>query len=223
MRNVSEALGQAGLANDGIAERMCRHLMASKSVSTVNKYYGSFRRWQSFRSKGGHSALPAEPILIAVYLTELLDSGSSHHVISSAVYGIKWAHGTIGFPDPTNNAFIKNLNESAKRTTGRRVVKKDAVSSDTIVKFCDSYVDNDDLLITRDLCMITTAFAGFLRFDELSSIRCTNITIYEDYLKLDIQKSKTDQYRYGQEVLISRVLPRHAHILCCQDIWPKQV
>ena len=52
--------------------------------------------------------------------------------------------------------------------------------------------------------MITLAFAGFFRFNELSALRYTDITMSEDYFKVEIRKSKTDQYRSGKEVIIAK-------------------
>ena len=107
--NVSLALETAGVADDRIADRMCQHLMSSKSDSTVKKYFGNFKKWQDFCTRRGYTSLPAQPILIAVYLTELLDSGASHHAIGATIYSIKWAHEMNGLVDPTNNSFVKNL------------------------------------------------------------------------------------------------------------------
>lgn len=52
--------------------------------------------------------------------------------------------------------------------------------------------------------MILLCFAGFLRYDEISSLLCNNVKIYDEYLTLFIEKAKTDQYRNGNEVLISK-------------------
>ena len=52
--------------------------------------------------------------------------------------------------------------------------------------------------------MILISFAGFLRFDEMSNLKCCDIKFFQDYMSVDIKKSKTDQYRQGNEVLISR-------------------
>jgi integrase len=68
---------------------------------------------------------------------------------------------------------------------------------------CDKYKDSTDLADVRDLCMILISFAGFLRFDELSSLVCSDIDFKESYININIQKSKTDQYRQGDEILIS--------------------
>lgn len=68
---------------------------------------------------------------------------------------------------------------------------------------CDKYIDDSDLLIVRNLTMILFCFAGFLRFDEVSSLKFKDIHVYDEYIVLNIQKSKTDQYRQGNEVLIA--------------------
>ena len=52
--------------------------------------------------------------------------------------------------------------------------------------------------------MITLAFAGFLRYDELSNIECGDITFFPEYVCVLITKSKTDQYRDGNEIVISK-------------------
>ena len=72
------------------------------------------------------------------------------HTISSAVYSIKWAHDINGLEDPTNNVFVKNLLESAKRLRGRGTVKKDILSSEMIIELCDRFVDSTDLVTIRD-------------------------------------------------------------------------
>ena len=84
--------------------------------------------------------------------------------------------------------------------------KKDPVTSDIIIELCDSLRESQDLCTVRNLCMITLAYSGFLRFNELSNIRCKNLSLQDDYLKLNIPKSKTDQYRHGCEILISKGL-----------------
>ena len=49
-----------------------------------------------------------------------------------------------------------------------------------------------DLAIVRDLSMITLGYADFLRFDEISNIKCNEISFYVDYVRIVIAISKTD-------------------------------
>ena len=52
------------------------------------------------------------------------------------------------------------------------------------------------------MCLLS--FAGFLRYNELSSLRCKDITIHDSHIDIFIYKSKTDQYRDGNNVVIAR-------------------
>jgi hypothetical protein len=48
--------------------------------------------------------------------------------------------------------------------------KKDPVSIEMFLEHCNMNVGNNDLLVVRDLTMSLLSFAGFLRFDEVSSL-----------------------------------------------------
>lgn len=52
--------------------------------------------------------------------------------------------------------------------------------------------------------MILFSFAGFLRFDELISLRFNSVIVIKDLLVIFIRKSKTCQYCQGNEILISK-------------------
>lgn len=158
----------------------------------------------SYCDSNALAAKPALPIVAAMYITSLLDQGKSDNVILSAVYGIKWAHNINGLRDPTDNTIVKNLMETAKRIRSKPKQKKDVISTELLKSLCDSYDKCDDVIQLRDLCMITLAYAGFLRFSELSNLCCNDITFNSDHIVLNIRKSKTDIYRRGNEVLIAK-------------------
>ena len=50
--------------------------------------------------------------------------------------------------------------------------------------------------------MALLAFAGFLRFDELSSLKLKDVVSHAIYFELFIERSKTDQYGEGAVVPI---------------------
>lgn len=185
---------------------MCELLLNSKSDNTVKSYFYAFRRWEKFITEHGQDALPAQPVHVALYLTNLLNNGSTSHPVSNALYGIKWAHEVSGLPDPTINSFVTSIVEASKRTTTKTANKKDPVSAEILIELCTHFKDSDDLLIIRDLTMILLSFSGFLRYDEISSLRFKDVVIHDNYLILYINKSKTDQYRQGNEILISKGL-----------------
>lgn len=62
----------------------------------------------------------------------------------------------------------------------------------------------NDVLILRDLCFIVLCFVGFLRFEEAIALKCNNVSFNGSDISLYLEKSKTDQYRQGSEVVISK-------------------
>jgi integrase len=99
---------------------------------------------------------------------------------------------------------VKNLLEASKRLLTKPKTRKDIVTTDNLIMLCDKYIQSDDILVLRDLAMILIAFAGFLRFDELSSLRCNDVIFHDSHISIRIRKSKTDQYRHGDRIVISK-------------------
>ena len=64
------------------------------------------------------------------------------------------------------------------------------------------------MLRQRHHCLIFDwllfGFRGFLRCDDLLQLRSYDIKIAEEMMKVKIPRSKTDQLRHGDEVLIAR-------------------
>lgn len=77
------------------------------------------------------------------------------------------------------SSFVTYLQEAGKRIACPKKSKKDPVTTEMLI----------DLLI-RDLSMILLCFAGFLRYDEISSLLCNNVKIYDEYFTLFIEKAK---------------------------------
>lgn len=207
--NIERQLDRVGITDvesSILARTISSYLLQSKSDSTVKKYYSSFLKWKNFCESSGYQPLPAEPIHVVLYLSTLLDSPNdiSFHVISSVVYGIKWAHRLNALADPTENSLVVNMLEAAKRLRSKPTVKKDAIPSTLLVQLCNNFQDSSDLIVVRDLAMILLAFSGFLRFNELSALKCKDLSFRSEYMRIRISKSKTDQYRKGDEVLISK-------------------
>ena len=188
-----------------LAKQLPYYLLESRSDNTVKKYFAYFKKWKSFIGSRGETALPANPVHVALFVTHLLETGSSAAVISSHVYGIKWAHNLAGHADPTTHPFITSLMETAKRTHQPLKSRRDPVSGSEVRALCEKYKDSKDILVLRDLCMILLCFSGFLRFDEVSNLRCCDVTIEIGHLCLFISHSKTDQYRQGDSIVIAKL------------------
>ena len=106
----------------------------------------------------------------------------------------------------------ENFEERLQREVQQAVASSqkslmDVFSGQISSKFSNSLLLNQGSRIiksVKDLPMITLGYACFLRFDEMSNIKCNNFSFCADYVRIEITKSKTDQYRSGNEVLISK-------------------
>lgn len=207
-RSIDQAVKASGVTEGSSLYKHVSDLggriLQSRSDSTNTKYFGAFKRWERFISSHGFSALPASPIHIALYLNSLLANGSSFSVLSSAVYAIKWVHRTNGLSDPSTDSFVTNLLEASKRTAKKPVCRKDPVSSDTLIDLCNMFSQSNDVLVVRDLAMILICFSGFLRFNELSNLHCSDVRFSDKFFTIIVRKSKTDQYRFGSDIVISK-------------------
>ena len=146
---------------------------------------------------------PANLIHVAIYLKELLDKNVSYSVISAAFYSTKWIHNINNLSDPTENSFVKNLLEAAKRLRSTPVKKKKTIDTELLQELCELDKDIIDVADLRDLTMILLGYSVFLRFSELSDLKCSDVKFEDSHFVLHIRKSKTDIYREGKGICIS--------------------
>ncbi|KAJ8305107.1 hypothetical protein KUTeg_017344 [Tegillarca granosa] len=168
---IEKEIYTSGIPEDSVLfnfkDKMAKFLLSSRSDNTVLKYFNGFKRWERFANSYKLCAFPAQPIHIALYLTSLLDQGSSDSVISAIIYSVKWIHEINNLPNPCENGFVQNLLESAKRVASKITVKKEPVDATMLIEL----------------------------YEELSCLKCNDVIIHESYLPVRISKSKTDKYR----------------------------
>ena len=61
--------------------------------------------------------------------------------------------------------------------------------------------------LNSDLCLATicvTTYTAFLRYNELASLRCCDVSFCDSFVKIYVYKSKTDVYRDGAYVLLAK-------------------
>ena len=185
-----------------LAKKMPLYIVQASSDNTVSCYSNYFRRWKQFSQRIGYRDLPAEPIHLALYITHLLDLGTSSHVVNHSIYSIKWGHTVNNFADLTVNGYVKSLQEAAKRIATPSVHRNDPVTTETLIELFDLHANCNDLLEIGDLTMALISFSGFLRFDELSNLKCNDIVVHNDFISIFIHKTKTNRYRQGNEIVI---------------------
>ena len=93
----------------------------AKAPSTVLKNKSGWLRWREWAlSKFGVPVIPAKPLHIALFISELVKSSSENNIgvspIESSVYAIKWNHAMAGGEAcPVSHPLVKLALEGAKR------------------------------------------------------------------------------------------------------------
>ena len=139
-----------------------------------------------------------------MFFSHLTSIGVSASVIETIYSALKWVHDIAGVANPMTNPFVKTVVEGAKRETAKPAVKKTPISKDVLTACCQKYASCNELPIRRDISIALLLFAGFFRFSELAGLTIKDIAISGSHFTIQVTRSKTDQYRKGDEVVIAR-------------------
>ena len=103
--------------------RLRQTVLKSRSIYTVCKYSNGWLRWKNWASaKSGMDVIPVKPLLVAVYLQNLINEAIvknlTFSVIYTAIYSIRWVHHMAGYSSPTDDPIVSTTAEAAKRMLG---------------------------------------------------------------------------------------------------------
>ena len=149
----------------------------------------------------------------------MIQSNSSYAKFKQVYHGVKWAHNILGLRDPLKSPLLIALSNAAKRTLSKPVCKKEPIKPWHLQKLVKLFGGNNaSLLDLRLLTMCLVEFAGFFRFSELINIRRNDIIFYGKYLKIFIERSKTDKYRKGTWIFIAKTCRKNLPCICTKKI-----
>ena len=147
---------------------------------------------------------------VANYLIFLSDTNGSKGATNNAMAGLKWFHsfvpGLNAANNPMNDEFISKISQSENRNLAKLKIRKKPLSNDIIKAILKKSISeqNPTLLMIRNALIPCMAYALLLRHDEISHLNCSHITVTESGLKIFIPSSKTDTYRQGKFVFLSK-------------------
>ena len=141
-----------------------------------------------------------------MYLIYLVQSGSSVSSIQQSFYSLNYFHNACSLENPCESRFVRCIFEGCRRLAIKpKAIHRQPVLpehlSKLVLQFAHTSAKLPDI---RDVCLCLLAYAGFLRFDEVSRLRWCDITPSECYFSISINSSKTDQIGKGSVRLISK-------------------
>ena len=117
--------------------------------------------------------------------------------------------------------FVYKVEMHLQTKLAKPVSKKEPVTPVMIYELCIKFAGPSASLSDLRLAAIcVTAYAAFLRFNELAALRCCDVKFCDNtFVEITIVKSKTDQYRDGSRVLLAKT----GSISCPFDLLERYV
>ena len=98
------------------------------------------------------------------------------------------------------------MKEAAKRLLAHKANKKSPITVDHLKKLYKNIIEENfslQNLLTMVICLL--GFSGFMRYSKISNLKMCDIKFFDTHMKLFIEKSKTDMYREGNWIFISKI------------------
>jgi len=121
--------------------------------------------------------------------------------VEEAVYALTWVHQAAGLPSPSDDPFVQTVLAGLRRTLALPTVKKRPFTAEMLRDMVQACQPDPSLADLHFLAACLLGFAAFLRYDELSKLRCEDLLFTSTFLQI---KLRTDQFRQGDVVLVAR-------------------
>ena len=175
-----------------------KNLKNSKSSNTLRAYQADFRDFSIFCEKNGLTAIPTEPKIISIYLTNLSKT-SKFSTLKRRIASISVIHKIKGhYLDTKHPIIIENLLGIKRLKGSRQLAKKPILINDLklIIKAIDE-IEQQEFKKLRDKAIILIGFSGGFRRSELVNLEYEDLEFVPEGVKLLIKRSKTDQSGEG--------------------------
>ena len=182
-----------------LQEETLLNLQNSKSNNTVRAYKSDFKDFGLFCAQNGFKSLPSEPKIVSLYLTYLSTKDVKMSTLKRRLVSIGVIHRLKGhYLDTKHPSIIENLMGIKRRKGSIQKRKKPILIR--YLKLIINVIDEQkikDIKKLRDRSIILIGFSGGFRRNEIVSLDYEDLDFVEEGLKIQIRKSKTDQFGEG--------------------------
>ena len=182
-----------------LQDQTLNNLKSSKSNNTIRAYRSDFKDFSAFCVKNFFKSFPAEPKIVALYLTYLSSKNTKISTLKRRLVSIGVIHKLKGhYLDTKHPIIIENLMGIKRKKGSYQQGKKPILINQ--LKAIINVIDNDktkEIKKVRDKTLILIGFGGGFRRTELVSIDYNDIEFVPEGVKIVIRRSKTDQFGEG--------------------------
>jgi len=182
-----------------LQEETLLNLKSSKAKNTIRAYKSDFKDFGLFCAQNGFKSLPSEAKIISLYLTQLSTKEVKISTIKRRLVSIGVIHRLKGhYLDTKHPLIVENLMGIKRRKGSIQKGKKPLLINN--LKRLINVIDQqkkEQIKIFRDRTIILIGFSGGFRRNEIVSLDYDDLDFVEEGLKINIKRSKTDQFGDG--------------------------
>ena len=196
-----------------LQDETLKNLKSSKSVNTVRAYKSDFEDFTLFCIKNGFKSLPTEPKIVSLYLTYLSSKNVRTSTIKRRLVSIGVIHKMKGHYLDTKHPIIVENFMGIKRLKGISQNGKKPLLINDLKEIIDviNKQEEPDLKKLRNKALLLLGFAGGFRRNELVSLNFEDLEFVFEGVKINIKRSKTDQFGEG----FMKGIPHFENYLYC--------
>jgi len=182
-----------------LQEETLLNLQSSKANNTVRAYKSDFNDFGIFCSQNGFKSLPSDPKIVSLYLTHLSIKDAKMSTLKRRLVSIGVIHKLKGhYLDTKHPTIIENIMGIKRRKGSIQKAKKPILinSLKLLINAIDKQ-NKQEIKKFRDRSIILIGFSGGFRRNEIVSLDCDDLDFVPEGLKINIKRSKTDQFGEG--------------------------
>ena len=182
-----------------LKEETLLNLQNSKAKNTVRAYKSDFNDFGLFCAQNSFKSLPSEPKIVSLYLTYLSTKDVKISTLKRRLVSIGVIHRLKGhYLDTKHPSIIENIMGIKRRKGSIQKSKKPILISHLkkIINVIDEQ-KNENIKKLGDRSLILIGFSGGFRRNEIVSLDYDDLDFVEEGLKINIRRSKTDQFGEG--------------------------
>ena len=196
-----------------LQDETLQNLKNSKAVNTVRAYKSDFEDFALFCFKNGFKSMPTDPKIVSLYLTYLSSKNAKISTIKRRLVSIGVIHKMKGhYLDTKHPVIIQNF-MGIKRSKGINQKGKKPLLINNLKQVIDviNQQNEPDIKKLRNKALLLVGFAGGFRRNELVSLNIEDLEFVFEGLKINVKRSKTDQFGEG----FTKGIPHFENYLYC--------
>jgi site-specific recombinase XerD len=182
-----------------LQEETLINLKNSKANNTIRAYKSDFNDFGLFCAQNNFRSLPTEPKIVSLYLTHLSSRNVKMSTLKRRLVSIGVIHKLKGhYLDTKHPSIIENIMGIKRRKGSIQIGKKPLLinSLKTIINVIDNN-KKEEIKKLRDRSILLIGFSGGFRRNEIVSLDYDDLDFVTEGLRINLKKSKTDQFGEG--------------------------